>query len=93
MATYSERLEYKEEILPNQTIQLRTATIVERDGVEVGRQYHREVFHPVATSLPHLVKFKLSLVSFGQPKSSQLTKQPKLNSDTRDPGDSSGVFC
>ena len=46
MATYSERLEYKEEILPNQTIQLRTATIVERDGVEVGRQYHREVFHP-----------------------------------------------
>ena len=46
MATYSERLEYKEEILPNQTIQLRTATIVERDGVEVGRQYHREVFVP-----------------------------------------------
>ena len=46
MATYSERVEYKEEILPNQTIQLRTATIVERDGVEVGRQYHREVFHP-----------------------------------------------
>ena len=46
MATYSERLEYKEEILPNQTIQLRTATIVERDGVEVGRQYHREVFTP-----------------------------------------------
>lgn len=46
MATYSERIEYKEEILPNQTIQLRTATIVERDGVEVGRQYHREVFVP-----------------------------------------------
>ena len=46
MATYSERVEYKEEILPNQTIQLRTATIVERDGVEVGRQYHREVFAP-----------------------------------------------
>ena len=46
MATYSERLEYKEEILPNQTIQLRTATVVERDGVEVGRQYHREVFTP-----------------------------------------------
>ena len=46
MATYSERLEYKEEILPNQTIQLRTATIVERDGVEVGRQYHREAFTP-----------------------------------------------
>ena len=46
MATYSERLEYKEEILPNQTIQLRTATVVERDGVEVGRQYHRQAFVP-----------------------------------------------
>lgn len=46
MATYSEKIEYREEILPNQTIQLRTATIVERDGVEVGRQYHREVFVP-----------------------------------------------
>ena len=46
MATYSERIELREEILPNQTIQLRTATIVERDGVEVGRQYHRTVFVP-----------------------------------------------
>ena len=46
MANYSERTEYKEEILPNQTIQLRTATVVERDGVEIGRQYHREVFVP-----------------------------------------------
>jgi len=48
MATYSEKIEYKEEILPNQTIQLRTATIVLKDGVEVGRQYHREVFTPGA---------------------------------------------
>ena len=46
MATYSERIEYKEEILPNQTIQLRTGTIVLKDGVEVGCQYHREVFVP-----------------------------------------------
>ena len=46
MAIYSERIELREEILPNQTIQLRTATIIERDGVEVGRQYHREVFTP-----------------------------------------------
>ena len=48
MATYTERVEYKEEILPNQTIQLRTATIVERDGEVVGTQYHREVFAPGA---------------------------------------------
>ena len=46
MATYSERIELREEILPNQTIQLRTATIVERDGVEVGRSYHRTTFVP-----------------------------------------------
>ena len=46
MATYTEREELKEEILPDQTIQLRVATVVERDGVEVGRQYHRSVFTP-----------------------------------------------
>ena len=46
MATYSERIEYKKEILPNQVIQLRTATVVLKDGEEVGRQYHREVFSP-----------------------------------------------
>ena len=46
MATYTEREELKEEILPNQTIQLRVATIIERDGVEVGRTYHRSVYNP-----------------------------------------------
>jgi len=46
MATYSERIEYKEEILPDQVIQLRTATVVLKDGKEVGRSYHREVFCP-----------------------------------------------
>ena len=46
MGTYSERIELKEEILPNQVIQLRTATVVLKDGEEVGRQYHREVFSP-----------------------------------------------
>ena len=46
MATYTEREELKEEILPNQTIQLRVATVVERDGVEVGRTYHRSVYAP-----------------------------------------------
>ena len=46
MATYSERIEYKEEILPDQVIQLRTATVVLKDGVEIGRQYHRSCFVP-----------------------------------------------
>lgn len=46
MATYTERQELKMEILPDRTIQLRNATIIERDGEEVGRSYHRSVFHP-----------------------------------------------
>ena len=46
MATYTEREELKEEILPNQVIQLRTATVIERDGEEVGRTYHRTVYSP-----------------------------------------------
>ena len=46
MANYSERIEYKKEILPNQTIQLRTATITSKDGVEIGRSYQRAVYVP-----------------------------------------------
>jgi hypothetical protein len=58
MATYSERIELKEEILPNQVIQLRTATVVLKDGEEIGRQYHREVFSPGddVTSAPQEVQ-------------------------------------
>ena len=43
---FTEHTEYKEEILPNQTIQIRRADIVKKDGVEVGRSYHRNVVHP-----------------------------------------------
>ena len=42
----TKRLEYKEEILPNQVILIRVATVVEEDGVELGRSYHRHVVHP-----------------------------------------------
>jgi len=42
----TKRLEYKEEILPNQTIQLRTTTVVEEDGVELGRSHVRKVLFP-----------------------------------------------
>ena len=42
----SKRLEYKEEILPDQTIQIRTTTVVEEDGVELARNHHRHVVHP-----------------------------------------------
>ena len=42
----TKRLEYKEEILPNQTIQIRTTTVVEEDGVELARNHHRHVVAP-----------------------------------------------
>lgn len=42
----TKRLEYKEEILPNQVIQIRTTTVVEEDGVELARSHHRSVVKP-----------------------------------------------
>jgi len=44
---FTERQEYKLEVIPPyQIIQCRRADIVEKDGVEVGRQYHRSVHNP-----------------------------------------------
>ena len=42
----TKRFEYKEEIQPNQTIQIRTTTVIEEDGVELARNHHRHVVHP-----------------------------------------------
>ena len=42
----TKRLEYKEEILPNQVIQVRTTTVVEEDGVELARNHHHHVVAP-----------------------------------------------
>ena len=42
----TKRFEYKEEILPDQTIQIRTTTVVEEDGVELARNHQRHVVHP-----------------------------------------------
>ena len=42
----TKRFEYKEEILPNQVIQIRTTTVVEEDGVELARNHHRHAVHP-----------------------------------------------
>ena len=52
----TKRTEIKEEILPNQTIQIRTTTVVEEDGVELGRKHHRHCVHPGddAVSYTHL---------------------------------------
>ena len=44
---FTERQEYKLEIIPPyQIIQCRRADIVEKDGVEVGRSYHRHIRVP-----------------------------------------------
>ena len=42
----TKRTELKEEILPNQVIQVRTTTVVEENGVELARNHHRHVVHP-----------------------------------------------
>ena len=47
MANFTERQEYKLEITPpHSVIQCRRADIVEKDGVEIGRTYHRHVRAP-----------------------------------------------
>jgi hypothetical protein len=43
---FTEKQEYKIEILANGTLQIRRADIVLKDDVEVGRTYHRHVLHP-----------------------------------------------
>ena len=44
---FTERQEYKVEVIPPHNIlQVRRADIVEKDGVEVGRTYHRHVCSP-----------------------------------------------
>ena len=42
----TKRTELKEEILPNQVIQIRTTTVIEEDGVELARNHHRHVVAP-----------------------------------------------
>jgi len=37
----------KIEIVENGSIQIRTATIIERDAVEISRSFHRHIKHPV----------------------------------------------
>jgi len=36
------------EILENNTIQIRNANIIEKDGVEIARTYHRHVINPLS---------------------------------------------
>ena len=45
---FTEKQEYKIEVLENGTLQVRRADIVLKDDVEVGRQFHRHVLVPGA---------------------------------------------
>ena len=45
---FSERCEYKVEILPNKVLQVRRADIILKDGKEVASSYHRHVLAPGA---------------------------------------------
>jgi len=58
MATFTERHEHQLEIIPPfSIIQCRRADIIEKDGVEVGKTYHRHTRSPgedVSTDCPEL---------------------------------------
>ena len=43
---FTEKQDYKIEVLENGTLQVRRADIVLKDGTEVGRQFHRHVLTP-----------------------------------------------
>ena len=46
MALIEKKIIDKIEIVVNNSIQVRTATIIEKDGVEIARTYHRHVVNP-----------------------------------------------
>lgn len=49
MMALTERTEIsRREVLPDGQIQVRTDTVIERDGVEISRTYHRHVVVPGA---------------------------------------------
>ena len=45
---FSKEHEYKVEVLPNRTLQVRRTDIVKEDGVVVGTRFHRHVVVPGA---------------------------------------------
>lgn len=46
MALIEKQIVDKVEVLENNSIQVRTANIIEKDGVEIARTFHRHVVHP-----------------------------------------------
>jgi hypothetical protein len=58
MALTERTAEDKIEILADGTMQIRTATVIERDGVEISRTYHRHVIQPDADPADQSPKVK-----------------------------------
>jgi hypothetical protein len=58
MALTERTEEDKIEILADGTMQIRTATVIERDGVEISRSYHRHVIQPDADPADQSTKVK-----------------------------------
>jgi hypothetical protein len=46
MALIEKTIIDKVELVENNSIQVRTATIIERDGIEISRSFHRHVVSP-----------------------------------------------
>lgn len=55
---YTEGVSYKVEVLENGQIQVREATRVYKDGVEIGKTYHRHVLAPEADLTNEVQKVK-----------------------------------
>jgi hypothetical protein len=59
MALTERTEEDKIEILADGTMQIRTATVIERDGVEISRTYHRHVIQPDVDTTTQTPKVQL----------------------------------
>ena len=46
MALIEKKIIDKIELVENNSIQVRTANIIEKDGIEIARTFHRHVKHP-----------------------------------------------
>ena len=64
----TKRTELKEEILPNQTIQIRTTTVIEEDGAELARIITVMSFTLATTSAVKHKKSKILLLLYGHKK-------------------------
>jgi len=50
MSLTEETVEDKIEVVANKSVQVRTATVIKRDGVEISRNFHRHVVVPSTKS-------------------------------------------